>query len=79
MPLLSDPAALAVDTPETITVHSRRVACQGAGGTLGHPRVWLEMGESDVVECPYCDRRFVWMAGDSHAPSVPGVIIGHDH
>jgi len=30
-----------------VTVRSRRVACDGVGGALGHPRVWLEMGEGD--------------------------------
>jgi uncharacterized Zn-finger protein len=53
--------ALIVDPnpPEIVTVRSHRVACDGVGGALGHPRVWLEMGEADFVECPYCDRRFV--------------------
>lgn len=45
--------------PETIVVRSGRVACDGVGGALGHPRVYLEMGEEDFVECGYCDRRFV--------------------
>ena len=44
--------------PEVIVVRSKRVACDGVGGALGHPRVWLEMGEAAFVECPYCDRRF---------------------
>ena len=48
----------AIDPPEVIRVRSRRVACSGAGGALGHPRVYLEMGEADFVECGYCDRRF---------------------
>ena len=49
--------------PEVIAVRSGRVACDGVGGALGHPRVWLEMGEADFVECPYCDRRFVMAKG----------------
>jgi uncharacterized Zn-finger protein len=32
--------------PETIEVRSGRIACDGVGGALGHPRVWLEMGEA---------------------------------
>ena len=41
-------AALTTDypAPEVIEVRSRRVACDGVGGALGHPRVWLEMGEA---------------------------------
>ena len=45
--------------PEVITVHKRRIACDGDGGALGHPRVFLEMGQGKEVECPYCDRRYV--------------------
>lgn len=52
--------------PEEILVSSRRVACDGGNGvygpTLGHPRVYLDLGEDDVVECGYCDRRFVYAA-----------------
>ena len=45
--------------PEVIAVHKRRIACDGGGGALGHPRVFLEMGLETHVECPYCDRKFV--------------------
>jgi uncharacterized Zn-finger protein len=48
--------------PEIIEVDATRVMCDG-GGPLGHPRVYLEMGDEDFVECPYCDRRFVLKAG----------------
>lgn len=44
--------------PETITVTTQRVACDG-GGVLGHPLVYLDMGQDGVVECGYCDRRFI--------------------
>jgi len=44
--------------PEVILVRSKRVACDGVGGALGHPRVYMEMGDGDFVECGYCDRRF---------------------
>lgn len=47
------------DPPEVVIVESRRVACDGGGGALGHPLVYMEMGEGDSVECGYCDRRFV--------------------
>ena len=67
------------DAPEVVTVRSRRLACDGVGGALGHPRVYLEMGEQDVVECPYCDRRFVLAHGASGAEDeavTPGVYEG---
>ena len=54
-----------IEPPETIVVHDHRVACDGDGGSLGHPRVYMEMGDSNFVECPYCDRRFV-LGGHVH-------------
>jgi uncharacterized Zn-finger protein len=69
--------------PEVIVVRSKRVACDGVGGALGHPRVWLEMGEADFVECTYCDRRFALAAGSEGPESeylAPGVYEGsHGH
>ena len=70
--------------PETVAVRSHRVACDGVGGALGHPRVWLEMGEQAFVECPYCDRRFVLAsdpdAADEDERLAPGVYEGsHGH
>jgi uncharacterized Zn-finger protein len=60
---------MASDIPETVTVNERRVACDGSGGALGHPKVFLQIGDNGFVECPYCDRRFVLdpnAAQDSH-------------
>ncbi|WP_374274908.1 zinc-finger domain-containing protein [Brevundimonas sp.] len=56
-----------VPPPEEIVVSTKRVACDG-GGVLGHPLVYMDMGEDDFVECGYCDRRFV-LAADAHAES----------
>ena len=50
---------MSIESPETIVVTHTRVACDGGGGALGHPKVYLEMGDENVVECGYCDRRFV--------------------
>lgn len=58
-PTALDAAAIAGPAPETILVRSHKIACDGVGGALGHPRVWLEMGEAGFVDCSYCDRRFV--------------------
>jgi uncharacterized Zn-finger protein len=49
---------------EKIVVHSHRIACDGGGGALGHPKVWYEMGQDHEVECLYCGRVFV--LGDAH-------------
>lgn len=42
-----------------IVVESRVVNCDGGGGPLGHPSVYLHIGEEGEVVCPYCSRRFV--------------------
>ncbi len=44
---------------ETIVVDSNVVACNGGGGPLGHPRVYLNLAPLGRVECPYCSRLFV--------------------
>ena len=39
------------------------VSCDGGGGALGHPQIWLtltaEAGEAAQATCPYCSRRFI--------------------
>lgn len=57
-----------VPPPEQLIVATKRVACDGGGGVLGHPLVYMDMGEDDFVECGYCDRRFV-LGDHSHAES----------
>jgi uncharacterized Zn-finger protein len=59
------PQTVAPPAPEVIVVQDHRVACDGGGGALGHPRVFMEMGAAGFVECGYCDRRFV-LAGHGH-------------
>ena len=48
---------------ETFTVHARTVGCDGGGGPLGHPLVYLKIGDEGEVVCPYCSRRFVLADG----------------
>jgi len=59
------PAKPVTPPPEVIHVRDHRVACDGGDGALGHPRVFLEMGEGHEVTCPYCDRLFV-LDGEGH-------------
>ncbi|HSO42731.1 MAG TPA: zinc-finger domain-containing protein [Rhodospirillales bacterium] len=42
---------------------SRVVGCDGGGGALGHPLVYLNMGDEDEIACPYCSRHFVFEGG----------------
>ena len=52
---------------EKIIIEGHRIACDGGGGALGHPKVWYEMGSDGEVECLYCGRVFVQ---DTHAAGL---------
>jgi len=44
---------------EVIYTSAARVSCNGGGGALGHPQIWLNMNADGEVMCPYCSRHFV--------------------
>ena len=44
---------------ETVTIDATVAACDGGGGALGHPKVYLNLAPSGKAECPYCSRLFV--------------------
>ncbi len=44
---------------EIIIVESRVLNCDGGEGALGHPRVFLNMGAEQNIDCPYCGKHFV--------------------
>lgn len=56
-------ASNSLTPPETIVVDELHVACDGPGGALGHPRVYLNLEGKGEAECPYCDRKYVLKAG----------------
>jgi uncharacterized Zn-finger protein len=53
--------------PEVIEVTETEVACDGGDSDMGHPRVFLAIGASGQVVCPYCDRLFKLKAGSKPA------------
>ncbi len=55
--------AKAADTIETIKVDETTTACDGGGGALGHPKVYLNLDSGGAVDCPYCGLRFVLADG----------------
>jgi len=55
---------------ETIYINETVAACNGGGGPLGHPRVFLNLGRDGKVECPYCSRLFVNRATHEAAGSA---------
>jgi uncharacterized Zn-finger protein len=50
------------DAPETLEIETTTVACDG-GTKLGHPEVYLNMGDAREIQCPYCSRLYVLKAG----------------
>ena len=48
-----------MEPSETIYIDGMVAACNGGGGPLGHPRVYLNLAPSGRAECPYCSRLFV--------------------
>lgn len=54
---------MTIDVPEIRVVKSKSVACDGGEEVLGHPKVYLNMGDEGRVECPYCDALFVLKDG----------------
>ena len=54
---------MAREPVETVTVQTDRVGCNGGGGALGHPLVYLSLADGGEVDCPYCGRHFVLEKG----------------
>jgi uncharacterized Zn-finger protein len=44
---------------EIVEIDAMVTSCNGSGGALGHPRVYLNLAPSGRVECPYCSRLFI--------------------
>lgn len=56
-------AATGIPAPEIIEVDGDKVGCDGGGGALGHPLVYLNLGEPGQIDCPYCGRRYIRRGG----------------
>ncbi len=53
---------------EVISVNSYETACDGGGGPLGHPRVFLHIDHNTGrIMCPYCSRLFIYKAPKAKA------------
>lgn len=62
--ILGDNNLMTTEAPETITVDTKKIACDGDEGPLGHPRVFLTIDpDTGTVECPYCDRLYILKGG----------------
>ena len=58
---MTDDVKLHQPEQEIVKTAKSEIACDGGGPATGHPRVLLHM-ENGQVECPYCDRLFVFDA-----------------
>ena len=54
---------------DIVLTSDHKVSCNGDGGALGHPRVYLEMGADDQIVCGYCGRRFILKGGKADPAS----------
>jgi uncharacterized Zn-finger protein len=52
-----------MEPEEAINVETTTVRCDGGGGPLGHPSVYLKIGAVGDVVCPYCSRHFLLEEG----------------
>ena len=59
--------AVLKEPTEVINVADPVVACDGGGGALGHPRVYLNITTGGLIDCPYCGRRYVLQADAARA------------
>ena len=60
--LNGSPSGAFVDTVE-VPQGTSRISCDGGGGVLGHPVIWLNLivqpSGGTLAVCPYCSRQFV--------------------
>ena len=41
---------------------SKVVSCDGGGGPLGHPKIFINTDKPEIATCGYCGLPFVWFA-----------------
>lgn len=56
---------LIAEIPPT-AVKGRKVVCDGGGGPLGHPKVFINLDQPGNHTCGYCGLRFYQEHSDHH-------------
>ncbi|KAK8090000.1 NADH dehydrogenase (ubiquinone) Fe-S protein 6 [Apiospora hydei] len=51
--------------------HDRVVACDGGGGPMGHPRVFINVDKPEITPCGYCGLPFAHEHNRKHLESLP--------
>ena len=66
---------------EVIQIDDMIAACNGGGGPLGHPRVYLNLAPAGKAECPYCSRQYVNRAAQQAGgvETSSGVVMPSPH
>ncbi|AZL16218.1 zinc-finger domain-containing protein [Rickettsiales endosymbiont of Stachyamoeba lipophora] len=41
---------------------SKEIWCEGEDEAIGHPKIYLEIGETNEINCPYCSMKFIYTA-----------------
>ena len=58
----------------SVRVSVKEFKCIGARPPMDHPHIFLDMGESNEIVCPYCSTRYVFdsriAAGNARPPEV---------
>lgn len=51
---------MSMQPKEIALVGNKKISCEGNGKAkgLGHPRIFLNMGEKLEIDCPYCGKHF---------------------
>jgi len=47
-----------MEPTDVVEVEEVEFACDGGDAAVGHPRVFLHIGDDGRVDCPYCGRQF---------------------
>lgn len=45
-----------MEAEEKVIVKRPNVECDGGGGPLGHPKIYMRIGDRGQIACPYCSR-----------------------
>ena len=53
---------MSLHSNEEVTVDTTEVCCDGGGGALGHPKIFLNIGKEGQIDCPYCGKTFILKA-----------------
>ena len=45
---------------EQVKTEAVIISCNGGGGSLGHPLVYLNAGGKGGIDCPYCGKHYIF-------------------